>query len=375
MRKPRRLLIAGGGTGGHLFPAIALAQAFCDRCPHMLVLFVGTRRPFEIREVAKAGFAHVAIRAAGIKGRRLAGKLDAFGRVAGGIFESMALMLRFKPDLVLGVGGYSAGPVVLAAWLCRRKIVLHEQNLRPGLTNRLLAPLADCIFVAFDESVPAFGGKRVRVTGIPLRRELSAGRADAGADGDAGGKDERKKDVPTVLITGGSQGARRINSLMIGALERLAGGREIRFVHQTGAADEARVRAAYMRLGLEAQVKSFFDDLPRRYRSCDLAVCRAGAVTVAELAAAGCPAIYIPYPFAADNHQWHNAHAMAAAGAGEVIAEEKLTADRLAERIIHYIENPRMLAQMGRRAAARAKPDAATVMVEHCCRLLAGAAC
>lgn len=373
-QKPLRLLIAGGGTGGHLFPAIALAQAFCDRCPRTRVLFVGTQRPFEIQQVARAGFAHVAIRAAGIKGRRLVRKLDAFCRVLGGIFESLALMLRFKPDLVLGVGGYSAGPAVLAAWLCRRKIVLHEQNLLPGLTNRLLAPLADRIFVSFDESVRAFGGKKVQVTGIPLRREFLASQTGTDADAPVLGSTE-KKHVPTVLITGGSQGAQRINSLMIAALKHLIRGRRMRFVHQTGPADEARVRAAYVRLGVEAQVKSFFDDLPRRYQTSDLVICRAGAVTVAELAAAGVPAIYIPYPFAADNHQWHNACAMAAAGAGEVIAEETLTADLLAARITFYLENPRLLAQMARRAAARAKPDAAQVIVEHCCRLLSAAGC
>ncbi len=365
--EPLRIVIAGGGTGGHLFPAMAVAEAFRRRDPRSRILFLGTGRPLEKRQLARAGFEHRVIRAAGIKGQGVVRRTAAALQVLLGTAQSLVHLARFRPQVVIGVGGYSAGPVVLAAWLLHRRIVLHEQNVLPGLTNRLLARLADRICVSFEKSTGRFPADRVRVTGNPLReifyRDMGATRGPGATPAEG---------TFALLITGGSQGARGVNRLVVEALDHLRHPRSMRFVHQTGPAEKEAVAAAYRTRQLTATVKAFFDDMPRRYAAADLVVCRAGATTVAELAAAGKPAVYIPYPFAADNHQLHNAMAMVEAGAGRVMEESAADGAMLARLVDELMEDRDALARMAARAAAQAHPEAAERIVAECCQLVAG---
>jgi len=363
--QPLRIVIAGGGTGGHLFPAVAMAEAFRRRDARSRILFLGTGRPLEKTQLQRAGFDHRVISASGVKGQGMGRQAAAALRVILGTGQSLVHLGRFRPDVVIGVGGYSAGPVALAAWLLRCRIVLHEQNVLPGLTNRLLSRLADRIYVSFDQSAGYFPADRVRVTGNPLREMFY--RDVQGEDG----RSDTARGVFTLLITGGSQGASGINRLVIGALDRLRQPGQICFVHQTGPAEESSVAAAYRSRGLTATVKAFFDDMPRRYARAALVICRAGATTVAELAAAGKPAVYIPYPFAADNHQLLNARAMVDAGAGRMLEEGLADGTALAQVVDELMGDRDVLAQMAARAARQARRDAAERIVEDCCRLVA----
>ncbi len=363
--RPLRIVIAGGGTGGHLFPAIATAEAFRRRDARSRILFLGTGRPLERSQLQRAGFDHRVISASGVKRQGRGRQLAAALRVVLGTAQSLVLLARFRPDVVIGVGGYSAGPVALAAWMLRRRIVLQEQNVLPGLTNRLLARLADRIYVSFEKSVAYFPADRVLVTGNPLReifyRDVQAAdsRSSAAADGSFG-----------LLITGGSQGASSVNRMMVDALDRFRHPGRMRFVHQTGTAEEQIVAAAYRSRGLAATVKAFFDDMPRRYARADLVVCRAGATTVAELAAAGKPAIYIPYPFAADNHQLLNARAMVDAGAGRVLEEGSADGTVLARLVDELMQDRAALQAMAQRAARQGRRNAAERIVADCLHLV-----
>jgi len=361
-----RIVIAGGGTGGHLFPGIAIAQEFMERNSENRVLFVSTGKPFEISVLAETGFAHKRIPSEGIKGRGLWRKMIALSKVPWGMVASMGILWRFQPDLVVGVGGYSAGPVVLGAWLLRKPIVLHEQNLLPGITNRMLAPLADRIYVSFQKTSEFFSAKKVRVSGNPVRKEIR----------ESGKKDASEIDASrpfTVLILGGSQGAHSINVAVMEAMAHLKDKDRFLFIHQTGTADEAPIRDAYRVHGIAGTVGAFFMDMASQFRKADLVICRAGATSVAEITAMGKAAIYIPYPYAADNHQVLNAESLVAAGAAEMIQEKDLTGPGLAEKIEHYRTRPEALDRMAAAAAAYGKPEAAADLVSDCYRLVTGA--
>ncbi|RJQ62689.1 MAG: undecaprenyldiphospho-muramoylpentapeptide beta-N-acetylglucosaminyltransferase [Desulfobacteraceae bacterium] len=358
-----RIVIAGGGTGGHLFPGIAIAQEFMRKDPDNRVLFVGTGKPFEVEVLDRAGFPHHRIASEGIKGRKLWQKAAAVWKVPGAILASIGILWKFKPDLVIGVGGYSAGPVATGAWLMRKKIALQEQNLLPGITNRMLAAMADRIFVSFEESTAHFDAGKVRVSGNPVREEVrrlseEPPRAD--------------RDKPfTVLIAGGSQGAHGINTAVIDALEYIREKDRIRFIHQTGKKDEQDVQQSYLRHGIPCTAAAFFMDMPSRMEAADLVICRAGATTVAEIAAMGKAAIFVPFPHAADNHQVLNARALEAAGAAEMILEKDLSGRSLADRIEYYRTHRSELSQMAEAAGAHGRPQAAAEIVEECYRLVA----
>ena len=359
---PLRVLIAGGGTGGHLFPGIAVAQAFQERCPQTKVLFVSRGNDFERTALERAGFPLATIAIEGFKGRGLWNQLRVLTGLPWALAQSAGVLWRFRPDLVVGLGSYSAGPVALAAWAARIPVVLCEQNTLPGITNRLLARLADRIFTSFERTAGGFDPQKVVWTGNPLRREiLTAGRAQKSNAGPF-----------TVLVLGGSQGAHRLNTAMVEALRRIPGLERFAFIHQTGATDESEVAAAYQAAGATACVQAFFHDMADRYRAADLVVCRAGASTVAEITALGKAAVYVPFPFAADDHQRLNAEQMVAAGAAESIAEAGLTGEVLAERILYYVARPELLGQMEAESARLGKPDAAACIVDECCRLVAG---
>ncbi len=357
---PLRLAIAGGGTGGHLFPGIAIAREWLGRNPESSVLFVGTDRAFEKKILAESGFAHAAITAAGMKGLGLFKKIKSLGCIPKGIVQAAGILARFRPHVVLGVGGYSSGPVALAAWLRRIPVVLHEQNLLPGITNRLLARFASRIYLSFEQTGLAGGKARTLMTGNPVRTEFLSG-----------GDKKNRADKPfTVLVSGGSQGAHGINTAVCAALEGLRKPAALFFIHQTGPADQQAVENAYARQGLQCAVQPFFYDMAARYHSADLVICRAGATTVAEITAMGKAVIFVPFPFAADNHQVLNARTLADNGAALMVEEKDLSGAILAKWIDHFYDNPGELSRMAALAAAKGKPDAAGTIVDDIYALL-----
>ena len=357
---PLHLAIAGGGTGGHLFPGIAIAKEWLCRNPENSVLFVGTGREFEIKIVAESGFTHESITAAGIKGLGLFKKLRALGCIPKGIGQAAGILKRFRPHVVLGVGGYSSGPVALAAWLSRTPVVLHEQNLLPGITNRLLARIARRIYLSFSQTLLPRGKARTILTGNPVREEFLSGSI----------KEDRPDKPFTILVSGGSQGAHGINTAVCAALACLKNPADLFFIHQTGTADRRAVETAYARQGVQCTVQPFFFNMAARYHAADLVICRAGATTVAEIAALGKAVIFIPFPFAADNHQVLNARTLADEGAALMVEEKNLTGEILAKWIDHYFENPRELARMAALAAGKGNPDAAGTIVDDIYELL-----
>ncbi|GBC61985.1 undecaprenyldiphospho-muramoylpentapeptide beta- N-acetylglucosaminyltransferase [Desulfonema ishimotonii] len=358
MNRPLNIIIAGGGTGGHLFPGIAIADGFRDRNRHTRILFVSVGRPFELEVLAKAGYPHRKVTSEGFKGRGLRSKARSVMKIPLGIFEAGRIIREFGADLVIGVGGYSAGPVVMAARLMGIRTALHEQNILPGITNRILARFVDRIYTSFQNTAGGFAPEKTLFTGNPVRRTVLAPEPGTEAG-----------DFFNVLIVGGSQGAHRINTALAEALPHLRNRSRFSFVHQTGPRDREWVRAAYGKHGVRSTVRPFIDDMGRQYGRADLLICRAGATTVAEITAIGKGAILIPFPFAADNHQVMNARTLAAAGAAEMVEEKDLTGRVLADRIRHYADRPALLAEMAGRSGALGRADAAAAIADDCCRL------
>ena len=365
----KHIVIAGGGTGGHLFPGITVARECLQRNPDNRLLFVSTGNAFERSALEKAGFELQPIKVAGIKGRGLWKQIQSLALIPSATCRALSILRAFKPDLVVGVGSYAAGPVVLAAWLKRIKIVLLEQNILPGITNRSLARFASRIYLSFEDTAGVFNPEKVRLTGNPVRHEIllkSVAAQPVNTSADSGSQ------RLNILIVGGSQGAHPINEAMVDTLEHLNNKDRICIVHQTGPADEARVAEAYAAQGIDNTVQSFFDDMDQRYQQADLIICRAGATTVAEVTAIGKGIIFIPFPQAADNHQVLNARALEAEGAAEVIEQKDLTPDLLASRIDWYTDNRTALEQMAQNAKRFGKPDAAKEIVDDIYALLDG---
>lgn len=362
----RRIVIAGGGTGGHLFPGIAIAREFAARCAQNRVVFVSTANAFERSALGSAGFPLKKISVEGIKGKGLLKKCKSLALLPVGVAQSLSILIAFKPHLVVGVGSYAAGPVVLAARLLAIRVVLHEQNILPGITNRALTRFARRIYVSFEQTAGRFESRKVRFTGNPVRREILQLMREKNH-----GDSQSENQPLTLLIAGGSQGAHHINTTMLAALPLLNEKEQLTVIHQTGAADERQVKDAYRSAGMNATVRAFFEDMDRQYRQADLVICRAGATTVAELTVVGKAVIFVPFPFAADNHQSLNARALESAGAAEVIEQKDLTAERLAQRINHYAANRLELTEMARRSRAFGKPEAARVIVDDMVELMA----
>jgi len=364
---PLRIVIAGGGTGGHLFPGIAIAKEFMDRNPDSRMLFVGTGKPLEVSVLSKIGFKFKKITAEGIKGRGSLKQILSLAKIPRGMIESVRILKRFRPNLVIGVGGYAAGPLAMGAWLLGVPIALHEQNILPGITNRVLARFADRVFVSFDNTRLSIDMQKIRVTGNPVRAEILT---DNRIQKKTAAKDTNCDRPFTVLIVGGSQGAHGLNLAMVQAVALLKEKGDFFFIHQTGPQDETMVNEAYQRHGMAARVKSFFDDMARQYQSADLVICRAGATTVAEITAIGKGALFVPFPHAADDHQVLNARSLVNAGAAEMILEQELSAKILVDRITFYASNPQELDQMAFRAAGLGRPHAAAAIVDECYRLV-----
>ena len=352
--KPIRVVIAGGGTGGHLYPGIAVARELRRRRPDALVTFAGTAKGIEKRVVPREGFPLDLLRSAGLKGMSPGALVRGLALLPLSGLDAWRIISSRRPDIVIGVGGYSSGPVVLGAAVRGIPTLLLEQNAVPGLTNRLLARIVSAAAVTF-ESTREYFGRRSIVTGNPVRPEFFEQTPAAAAGGPS-----------RVLIFGGSQGAHAINMAMVAAAERLAAhpGR-VAITHQTGERDLERVRAGYSRAGIEARVEPFLFAMDREMTSADLVVCRAGATTLAELTAAGVPAILVPLPTAADDHQRRNAEVLVAAGAAEMIQQQDLDGATLAGRIEALLQDPDRLRGMADQARRFARPDAAQAIVDR----------
>jgi len=358
-----RLLIAGGGTGGHLYPGIAAGEEVVRRGGQ--VLFVGTSRGLEARAVPAAGYALELLEVSGLKRVGPVAALRSLFRLPKAFFRSLAILRRFRPDVVLGVGGYASGPLVLVAALLRYPTAIQEQNSVPGITNRILAHLVRKVVVAFDEARRFFPARKTETIGNPVRSKLVANLS-------AGPDNADSNAAPHILVVGGSQGARGVNELVLAAIEVLAkNGPLPSVVHQAGPGDQDRCSQHYRTMGVSdrIEVRPFIDDMAAAYHRASLVIARAGALTLAELAIAGRPAILIPLPTATDDHQSKNAARFAQAGAAIVLSQHTATGAELAQLLTE------VLADAGRRQAmaaamhSLARPNAAADLVDRLERL------
>lgn len=350
------MVIAGGGTGGHLFPGLATARELTRRRPDAEILFVTGERRMETRILERSGYRQRSIRVQPLQGRGWTGVLAAVAGIPWSLFHARRLLNRFDPGVVLGVGGYASGPVCLAARTLGVPAAIHEQNSYPGLTNRLLCRIVDRVFISFEESRAGFPAGRFVLTGNPVRREIL--RVEA-----------RPIDPArplSVLVVGGSQGARAVNTAVADALVVVKRCEvEVRVVHQTGDTDYERVLGLYTERGLRGVVTPFIDDMAGAYAEADLVVGRAGASTVTELAALGKPSILIPFPHAANNHQVTNARVLADAGGAVLLLQKDLAGSTLADLLVRYSLDREPLRRMAARVLEKARPEAARTIVDQ----------
>jgi UDP-N-acetylglucosamine--N-acetylmuramyl-(pentapeptide) pyrophosphoryl-undecaprenol N-acetylglucosamine transferase len=341
-----KLLIAGGGTGGHVFPAIAIAREWMSRGSDREVVLVGTQRGIEMKLVPQAGLPLETLRIAGLKGKGGMTLVKNFAMLGSGLTDALAVLRKHKPVAAFGVGGYAAGPMMLATWLRGVPNTIFEPNAEPGFTNRVLARISKRIATGYDVSAHAWGAKAV-VTGCPVRTEFFSIAP-------------RKPQKPfRLLITGGSQGALVINRTIVDAMDRLAARKsELAIVHQTGERDYNAVRTTYARREFPAEVVPFLTNMAEHFAWADVIVCRAGAITAAEIAASGRAAIFIPFGHATDSHQLRNAQEMARAGAGRAIPEPELTPERLSTEIFSLLDQPGEIERQSCAARRLARPNA-----------------
>ena len=350
------VLIAGGGTGGHLYPGIAVARELLARVPDAQVTFVGTAAGLEGDVVPREGFALDLIRSAGLKGKSFQSLARGMALLPVGAGDAWRVISRRRPAVVVGVGGYSSGPVVLLAALRGIPTLLMEQNAMPGITNRLLAPVVDAAAVTYQESARFFHGKAF-VSGNPVRPEFFEGGVQ--------GHERQPPGAARILVFGGSQGAHAINVAMVAAAARLAAAApRVAITHQTGERDLDMVRGGYRRTGLEARVEPFLFAMDREMKTADLVVCRAGATTLAELAASGKASILVPLPTATDDHQRLNALALVTGGAARMVEQRELSGDRIAAELLALAGDEAQRRRMGAAARQMARPDAAKVIVD-----------
>ncbi|MEI6205499.1 MAG: undecaprenyldiphospho-muramoylpentapeptide beta-N-acetylglucosaminyltransferase [Desulfuromonadales bacterium] len=359
-----KLIIAGGGTGGHLFPGIAVAEEFLYRDRANEVLFVGTEHGIEARAVPAAGYRLELISAAGIRGKGGFTQIKGIAMMVYGYAQSRKILKNFRPDMVLGVGGYASLPMVLAARGMQIPRFIHEQNAIPGQTNRQLARFAEKVFITLEESNRYFSSASTLLTGNPLRRQILDMLAHVSP---SSAKDDiRAADNFRLLIFGGSQGAHAINAAMIEAIPFLKKSRKnLIITHQTGEKEFTEVTAAYRAAGVEAEIASFITDMATEYARADLIICRAGATTIAEVTACGKACLFIPFPHAVDDHQRRNAEALLKKDACFMMLERELTGGKLAQTILTLAEDPNLVRRTGELASSLARLDAARIIVDE----------
>lgn len=351
----RPVLIMAGGTGGHVFPALALARLLREQSRE--VIWLGTRRGIEARVVPADGFPVEWLSIGGLRGKGALTLLGAPVRLARALFEALSVMRRHRPAVVVGLGGFVSGPGGVAAWLCRRPLVVHEQNAVAGFTNRCLSRLARTVLTAFPDVFPAATGA-IEI-GNPVRRDIAAMPAPAERFASRAG-------ALRILVVGGSLGAARLNQSLPGAFAALiAGGAQLELRHQAGEKHVAAARAAYTAAEVDATVTPFIADMAEAYAWADLVVCRAGALTIAELAAAGVAALLVPYPHAVDDHQTRNAAWLVKSGAAVLVADHELTVDRATALLEPLCKDRARLLAMAESARAQARPDAAEALLRH----------
>lgn len=358
-----KLIIAGGGTGGHLFPGIAVAEEFLSRDPANEVLFVGTERGIEARAVPAAGYRLELISAAGIRGKGTLSQFKGAAMMIYGYAQSRKILKNFRPDMVLGVGGYASLPMVLAARGMQIPRFVHEQNAIPGLTNRLLARFATRAFITLEESARYFPAETTQLTGNPLRKQiLDMVEKVAGTHE---GTAEPSRDF-RLFVFGGSQGAHAINAALVEALPLLKQSSvRLAITHQTGDKDHNVVASAYRAAGIEAKVTPFISDMAAEYAKADLIICRAGATTIAEVTACGKACLFIPFPHAVDDHQRKNAEALLKKDACFMMLERELNGKTLAQSILTLADDPNLVRTTGNLAFTLARLDAARIIVDE----------
>ena len=360
-----RILVAGGGTGGHLYPGIAVAQEIKARRPDAEVVFVGTAHGIESQVIPREGFPLAVIRSRGLKGKSLIEIFYGLILLPFSVLDAWRVLSVWSPEVVIGVGGYSSGPVVLLASFRGISTLLLEQNAMPGFTNRLLAWVVDVVAVTYKESARFFRGKAF-IAGNPVRSQFHQWTENISATANAALKETR------VLIFGGSQGAHTINLAMVAAASYLAGATTKMIVtHQTGERDLEMVREGYRRAGLLVRVEAFLFDIDKEMKNSDLIVCRAGATTIAEIAALARPAILIPLPTATDDHQRKNALALENIGAARLLEQQGLSGERLASEIIDLCIDTTARIKMSKVVKIFSRPDAARLIVDRVFSLIA----
>ncbi len=352
-----KVIIAGGGTGGHLFPGIAIAEEILRRDQSSSILFIGTQRGLEKRVLGNMGFNLRTLDVEGIKGRGIAKALGAILKIPRSLVESYRLIRSFCPDIVIGVGGYASGPAVMTARLMGIKTAIAEQNALPGITNRILGRIVDRIFLTFPETKKWFPEKKTIATGNPVRAAFLAGIREAGK---SAGKF-------TLLIFGGSQGAHSINLAVLDSLTYLTKIKDqLKVIHQTGSADLDSILLNYQSRGIDAEVLPFIMDMAQAFRSADLLICRAGATSIAEITASGKASVLIPFPHAVNDHQAKNAEALVNAGAAVLIREKDISGKTLAETIEKFYHHPELIRAMEARSASLGNARAAADIVDIC---------
>lgn len=352
----KSVIIAGGGTGGHIYPGVAIADEVRRRNPDATIVFIGTERGLETKLVPKAGYPLETIRVSRLKGGGILGKLKGLFLLPFAIIQSWLLLRRYRPDVVVGVGGYASGPALLAAWLTCRKTSIQEQNATPGMTNSFLGKVVKRVFIGFEAGAKSFPVKKTHFTGNPVRQSILDRLQATELQTDA--------DTFSVLVFGGSQGARFLNEKVPALLASLRDqGIKLRIRHQTGENAVEATQTRYQELQLQAEVLPFIDDMPRAYGEADFAICRAGALTIAELTAVGLPSLLVPFPLAADNHQEANARDLESHGGCLVAPESGWDMPHLSQKLAALANNRPQLVAMSQAAHTRARTDAAQTIV------------
>lgn len=355
-----KVIIAGGGTGGHLFSGVALASDIKEKYPQSEILFIGTERGLENKVIPKLGYELKLISVRGFVGKSVGEKVRSIMSLLKSMFECKKILNSFSPDIVFGVGGYASFPMVLACYFRGIPSVILEQNTVPGLANKILGKFVDAVAITYPETVEYFPKEKVYLTGTPVRKKLLNGSLERAQE-----IFNLERHRVTLLIFGGSLGARRINKAMIEALSYLLPLKEqIQIIHQTGESDHGWVANEYRTLSFKATVLPFIYDMADAYAASDLIVCRAGASTVAEITALGKASILIPYPYAAYNHQEFNARRLMSRGACEMILDRDLNGEVLAEKIINIINNPEKKKDMEMASLAFGRINAGEKIIE-----------
>ncbi len=360
MKEKKTIFICGGGTGGHLYPALAIAQKLRQKEPELEIIFIGSQRPVEKEIITKYGEKFIGLKLGGLKGKGLKSTSSIF-LIPAAIIKAIYLILKYRPQLVIGFGGYSSGPMILASWLLKKPRFILEQNVRPGFTNRLLRPFVPLVITAFEATLVYFKPKGIFL-GNPVRPDFHSIEA------------KKQRSPFTLLIFGGSQGSHFLNQLMTHTLPLLKPIKDkIHIIHQTGARDHAWVRKAYLDHSfISAEVESFFFEMPEKYRQADLIICRAGATSIAEIIASRRASILIPFSQAAENHQYWNAYELFSCGAADMMLENEATPERLSQKIFDYFNHPEKLKALETKLAELKTSEPEEKIASLCLEMMGG---